>query len=259
MRQLRPVLAALALTICSRTLGLAPRDETRPFDDLAPLVRRLMARDQIPGVAVGIVERGHLVFARGFGYRDRENHLPITPDTLFPLGSASKAFTATAIALLADEGKLSLDTPARTYLSDFSLADPVASATVTTRDLLTHKSGLPRHDLFWYQAPFSRDELYRRLRFLEPSGPPRTRWRYNSLMFVVAGRIIEKLSGESWESFVQSRILLPLNMRRTLLSAEAMEADSNHASPYALRAGKLQKIPITLWVGFTKATVAIPW
>ena len=172
------------------------------------------------------------------------HHLPVTPDTLFPLGSCSKAFTATAIALLADEGRIALDAPVRTYLPDFSLEDPVASATLTTRDLLTHRSGLPRHDLFWYQAPFSRDELYRRLRFLEPSGPPRTRWRYNSLMFVVAGRIVEKVSGESWESFVQARILSPLDMRRTLLSAEAMEADSDHASPYALREGSVQKIPM---------------
>src|SRR6185503_14795446 len=184
-----------------------------------------------------------------------ENHLPVTLDILFPLGSCSKAFTATAIALLADEGKLRLDAPVRTYLPDFSLKDPVASATLTTRDLLTHKSGLPRHDLFWYQAPFSRDELYGRLRFLEPSGPPRTQWRYNSLMFVVAGRIVEKVSGESWESFVQSRILIPLDMRHTLLSAEAMETDPDHASPYAVKArpracgrtrgeDSLQKIPM---------------
>ena len=81
-----------------------------------------MARDQIPGVAVGVVERGHLVFARGFGYRDVDRHLPVTPDTLFALGSCSKAFTATAIALLADEGRIALDAPVRTYLPDFSLA-----------------------------------------------------------------------------------------------------------------------------------------
>jgi len=234
--------AALLVVICLPSLEA--RGETGLSDDFAPLVRRLMARDQIPGVAVGVVERGHLVYARGFGYRDVENHLPITPDTLFPLGSASKAFTATAIALLADEGRIALDTPVRTYLPDFSLEDPVASATLTTRDLLTHKSGLPRHDLFWYQAPFSRDELYRRLRFLEPSGPPRTRWRYNSLMFVVAGRIVERVSGESWESFVQARMLCPLGMRRSLLSAEAMETDSDHASPYAIREGSVQKIPM---------------
>jgi CubicO group peptidase (beta-lactamase class C family) len=230
-------------------MGLASLDheangETGLSDDFAPLVRRLMARDQIPGVAVGVVERGHLAFARGFGYRDVDKRLPVTPDTLFPLGSCSKAFTATAIALLAGEGRIALDTPVRTYLPDFSLQDPVASATLTPRDLLTHKSGLPRHDLFWYQAPFSRDELYGRLRFLEPSGPPRTQWRYNSLMFVVAGRIVEKVSGESWESFVASRILVPLDMRRTLLSAEAMEADSDHASPYAIRQGRVQKIPM---------------
>jgi CubicO group peptidase (beta-lactamase class C family) len=215
-----------------------------PSVDLEPLVRRLMARDQIPGVAVGVVERGQLVFARGYGYRDLDRRLPVTPDTLFALGSCSKAFTATAIAQLADEGRLSLDTPVRTYLPDFSLEDPLASATLTTRDLLTHQSGLPRHDFFWYQAPFSRDELYGRLRFLEPVGPPRSQWRYNSLMFVVAGRVVENVSGQSWERFVQTRILEPLDMRRTVLSAEAMEADADHASPYALRDGRVQAIPM---------------
>ncbi len=244
MRHRRPLLAALVVAICLPTLGFEARGETGHFDDFAPLVRRLMARDQIPGVVLGVVERGQLVSAQGFGYRDVEHHLPMTPDTLFPLGSISKAFTATAVALLADEGRIALDAPVRTYLPDFSLEDPVASATLTTRDLLTHKSGLPRHDLFWYQAPFSRDELYRRLRFLELSGPPRARWRYNSLMFVVAGRIVEKVSGESWETFVQDRILSPLNMRRTLLSAEAMEADADHASPYGIREGRVRRIPM---------------
>jgi CubicO group peptidase (beta-lactamase class C family) len=211
-------------------------------DDFSALARRLMARDQIPGLAVGVVERGHLVFARGFGYRDVERHLPVTPNTLFALGSCSKAFTAAAIALLADEGRVSLDAPVRTYLGDFSLKDPVASATVTTRDILTHQSGLPRHDLFWYEAPFSREELYHRIRFLEPSGPPHTQWRYNSLMYVVAGRIVESVSGESWERFVQARILSPLEMNRTVLSAERMETDPDHASPYALHEGRLRKI-----------------
>jgi CubicO group peptidase (beta-lactamase class C family) len=244
MRQLRPFLAALLVAIWLPPLKLEGRGGPGLSDDFAALVRRLMARDQIPGVAVGLVQQGHLVFARGFGSRDVGSHLPVTPDTLFPLGSCSKAFTATAIALLADEGKVALDVPVRTYLPDFSLKDPVASATLTTRDLLTHTSGLPRHDLFWYQAPFSRDELYSRLRFLEPGGPPRTRWRYNSLMFVVAGRIVEKVAGESWESFVQARILVPLHMRRTFLSPEAMEADSDHASPYVVRQGRLQRMPM---------------
>ncbi len=248
------VQAALLVSICLLWPGREARGGTERVErdrgetglppDFAPLVRRLMARDQIPGLAVGVVERGHLVFARGFGYRDVDKRLPVTPDTLFPLGSCSKAFTATAIALLADEGRIALDAPVRTYLPDFSLEDPVASATLTTRDLLTHRSGLPRHDLFWYQAPFSRDELYHRLRFLEPSGPPRAQWRYNSLMFVVAGRIVEQVSGESWESFVRARILLPLEMRRTLLSAEAMETDSDHAAAYALRDGSVQEIPM---------------
>jgi CubicO group peptidase (beta-lactamase class C family) len=211
-------------------------------DDFAPLIRRLMARDQIPGVAVGLVDREKLVFARSFGYRDAERRLPITPDTLFPIGSCSKAFTATAIALLANEGKLAFDTPVRRYLSDFALEDPTATNSLTTRDLLTHRSGLPRHDFFWYKAPFTRDELYARIRYLEPAGPPRVEWRYNSLMYVVAGRIIEKVSGDSWEGFIRKRILAPLSMRRTVLSPEETEADLDHASGYVLRRGRAHKM-----------------
>jgi CubicO group peptidase (beta-lactamase class C family) len=249
MKLLRLGLASLLVVACRSSSGLEARDDAILGDDFARLVGRLMARDQVPGVAVGVVERGRLAFARGFGYRDVERRLPVTPDTIFPIGSCSKAFTATALGVLAGEGRLGLDTPVRAYLPDFSLADPVASATVTPRDLLSHRSGLPRHDLFWYQAPFSRDELYRRLRFLEPASPPHTRWRYNSLMFVVAARIIETLSGESWESFVRARVLLPLNMPRTLLSPEAMEADADHASPYAIRAGRATRIPMLKDIG----------
>jgi CubicO group peptidase (beta-lactamase class C family) len=151
-----------------------------------------------------------------------------------------------ATALLADEGKIDLDAPVRTYLPDFVLEDPISSATLTTRDVLTHRSGLPRHDLFWYGAPLSRDGLYRRLRFLEPSGPPHARWRYNSLMFVVAGRIVEKVSGESWETFVQRRILSPLGMRRTLLSVTASAADRDHATPYAIGNGGARRMPVMM-------------
>ncbi len=259
MKARRPVLAALLVATCLAPAGLEARGAREPWlsDGLPPLVRRLMARDQIPGVAVGVVDHGQLVFARGFGYRDVDNHLAVTPDTLFPLGSCSKAFTATAVALLADEGRLALDAPVRASLHDFSLQDPVATATVTARDLLTHRSGLPRHDLFWYDAPFSPDELYGRLRFLEPSGPPHARWQYNSLMFVVAGRIVESVSGESWENFVTARILLPLNMRRTLLSAEAMENDSDHASPYALHEGSVRKIPMLKGIGAIAPAAAV--
>jgi CubicO group peptidase (beta-lactamase class C family) len=250
----RRIPATLVAAICLPLLGCGTRTEPARAEttraetglsrDFAQLVRRLMARDQIPGVAVGVVERGHLVFGRGFGYRDVDEHLPVTLDTLFPIGSCSKAFTATAIALLTDEGRMALDAPVRTYLPDFALEDPVASATVTTRDILTHRSGLPRHDLFWYEAPFSRDELYHRLRFLEPAGPPHAKWRYDSPMFVVAGRVVERLSGESWESFVRARILSPLDMRRTVLSPEAMERDSDHATAYALHDGRVREIPM---------------
>ncbi len=123
MRTRRPVQAALLVSLCLLPFGLGARRGTGLpddfADDFAPLVRRLMARDQIPGVAVGVVEGGRLVFARGFGHRNVDRRLPVTPDTLFPLGSCSKAFTATAIALLADERRIALDAPVRAYLRFF--------------------------------------------------------------------------------------------------------------------------------------------
>jgi CubicO group peptidase (beta-lactamase class C family) len=245
-KDLPPLAVALLLVVC--LVPPAPKANAESLhsnmlsDDFVPLVRRLMVRDQIPGVAVGLVDRGKLVYARGFGYRNVERRLPITADTLFPVGSCSKAFTASALALLVDQGKLLLDIPVRHYLSDFALEDPKAAASLTTRDLLTHRSGLPRHDFFWYKAPFTRDELYDRIRYLESAGPPRTDWRYNSLMYVAAGRIVEKITGDSWEGFVRKRILTPLNMHRTVLSSEEAVADPNHASSYGLHKGLLRKM-----------------
>jgi CubicO group peptidase (beta-lactamase class C family) len=247
-KEQRPLIAALLFAVClippESKADAAVMDSRILPDDFTVLVQRVMTRDQIPGIAIGVVDQGRLVYTRGFGYRDVERQLPVTPDTLFPIGSCSKAFTATAIALLADHGKVELDKPVRRYLSDFTLADPLATGSLTIRDLLTHRSGLPRHDFFWYKSPFTRDELYARLRYLEPAGSPRAEWRYNSLMYIVVGRIVEKVLGDSWERIVRKSILLPLGMNRTVLSPEEAEDDHNHALAYGLQKGRLARIPM---------------
>src|SRR5450755_4207265 len=132
------------------------------FEDF---VRTTMNDWKIPGLAIAIVKDGEVVFSQGFGKRDVEHNLEVTPHTIFPIGSATKAFTTMAMALLADEGKLDWDVPVKEYLPTFKLYDTFATERMTPRDLVCHRSGLPRHDLMWYGSPFTRKELFDRLQY----------------------------------------------------------------------------------------------
>jgi CubicO group peptidase (beta-lactamase class C family) len=126
------------------------------LNGLDGFVEQVMKDWKVPGLAVAVVKDGKVVYAKGFGYRDVRKQLKVTPDTLFAIGSCSKSFTATALAILADEGKVEWDKPVRDYLPDFRLHDAYATANIRPRDLVTHQSGLPRHDLVWYGSPLSR-------------------------------------------------------------------------------------------------------
>ena len=189
----------------------AVSEPARPTEDGARRLRRLDARAarRLEGAGHrgrrGARRRGGA--RRGFGLRDVEAELPVTPETLFAIGSATKAFTATVLATLADEGKLDWDEPVRTYLPDFRLYDEFASERVTPRDLVTHRSGLPRHDLVWYGSPLSREELYHRLRWLEPTRRP-ARALPVPEPDVHDRRLPRRpgIAGSDWETLVEERI-----------------------------------------------------
>lgn len=188
-----------------------------------------------PGVAVAIVKRGDVIYSKGFGYRDVEQKLPVTENTLFPIGSSTKAFTTFVLGQLADEGKIDWDKPVTTYLPEFRLADQEIGARLTPRDLVTHRSGLPRHDLVWYgNTPHTREELVKRLAFLPANKDLRETWQYNNLMFLTAGFLEERLTGRSWEENVRERIFVPLNMKRSTFTIRDMEKDSDFALGYRL-------------------------
>lgn len=187
---------------------------------------------QVPGVAVAVVKDGSVIFSQGFGLRDRTHRLPVTPQTLFPIASCTKAFTCVGLALLADEGKLDWDTPVRSYVPTFALYDPVATERMTPRDLVTHRSGLPRHDLMWYKSPYTRQELFDRLRYLEPSKDFRAVFQYNNLMYMAAGHLIDCLSGQCWEDFTRDRILAPLGMVHTRFSVVEAQQTKDFARPH---------------------------
>src|SRR5215831_1093413 len=159
-------------------------DVTSRLAGFGDFVRATREAWKVPGVAVAVVKDGAVVFSEGFGLRDRARRLEVTPNTLFPIASCTKAFTTLGLALLVDEGKLEWDTPVRAFMPTFALHDPVATERLTPRDLVTHRSGLPRHDFMWYKSPLSRRELFDRLRFLEPSKDLRTLFQYNNLMYL---------------------------------------------------------------------------
>jgi CubicO group peptidase (beta-lactamase class C family) len=197
-----------------------------------------------PGVAVAIVKDDEVIFAKGFGYRDVENKTPMTADTLLAIGSASKAFTTFTMGTLVDEGKLEWNTPVREYIPWFRLYDPFATERLTPRDLVTHRSGLPRHDAMWYNNyTASREEFVRRLAYLKPSADLRERFQYNNLMFLTAGYLIEVLTEKTWEDAVRARVLAPLEMKRTNFSVVDSQKDTDHALPYREHKDKIEKIP----------------
>jgi CubicO group peptidase (beta-lactamase class C family) len=199
------------------------------FDDF---MAQVLKDWRVPGVAVGVVQDGKVILLKGYGYRDVEKKLAVTPNTLFAVGSITKSFTVTMLGMEMDEGKVDWDKPVRNYLPDFRMYDPVLTEQMIVRDLIAHRSGLPRHDMVWYSSDFTREDLVRRLQYLEPNKPLRSTFQYNNLMFMTAGYIAGKLNGKSWEDSVRERILLPLGMNGTTFSEKDTQSAPDFAQPY---------------------------
>ena len=195
-----------------------------------------LAAWEVPGCAVAAVRDGDVVLAAGWGHRDQAAGTPVTKDTLFAIGSVTKAFTVAAVGALVDDGLLEWDRPLQDYLPGLRLHDPIVTGRVTITDLLAHRSGLPRHDLTWIGHPdLSRADLVRRLRFLPLSRDLRQQFQYCNLGYLVAGHLVEALSGMPWEEYTQSRLLTPLGMSRSNLSVGEMLTDPDHATAYERR------------------------
>lgn len=198
---------------------------------------------QVPGAAIAIVREGEIIFLQGFGKRNIAEDMPTTPHTRFALASGTKAFTTMALGMLVDEGKLDWDKPVREYLPSFTLFEPFAGERMTPRDLVTHRSGLPRHDLAWYHSAHSRAELIRRLRFLEPNKDLRSFWQYQNLMYMVAGYLVEHITGQTWEAFVQERIFSPLGMANSNCDVAVSQTSDDFAVPYKKKREQVEATP----------------
>lgn len=208
------------------------------------LAEQYLERFEVPGGAVAVVADGAVELLDAFGVSDLGSERPATTDTLFALASVTKAFTAAGVAALVDDGSVEWDRPVRDYLPDFVMHDAAATERLTPRDLLCHRSGLPRHDLLWYHNDgLTRQEIVHRLRYLQPSRDLRTTWQYNNLMYATVGHLCEVVSGEPWEEFLRERVLAPLGMKQTAFSPSEARRIGELSSPHALRDDELTVVP----------------
>src|SRR6266850_8131039 len=162
------------------------------------LITEAMDEWQIPGLAVAVVQNGEVALLRAYGLRDVEAGLKVTTDTQFLIGSVTKSFTSTGLALLVDERRIDWKKPVRDYIPEFRLHDAVATDRVTVRDLLCHHSGLPRHDWIWVPGDLSGAQMMAAMHHLEPSDDVRSTFQYQNLGYLVAGLVAERISGQSW-------------------------------------------------------------
>ena len=196
-----------------------------------------------PGMAIAIVKDDKVVLAKGYGTRELGKNAPVDENTLFAIASNSKAFTTASLAMLVDEKKISWEDKVSKYLPEFQMYDPWVTNELTIRDLVTHRVGLDTFsgDLLWYETTYSTDEVLARVRYLKPVSSFRTRFGYQNLMFIAAGKVLERVSGKPWCTFVRERILTPLGMTHTTCGFGDLGDDA--ALPHNESGGKLRALP----------------
>lgn len=234
---------ALLLVVLSFTPALAQAPQASPEVDAA--LQRTLETFQVPGIAVAVVKDGKVVLAKGYGVRRLGERAPVTPDTLFGIASNTKAFTAAALAMLVDEGKLQWDDRVIDHLPSFQMHDAYVTRELTVRDLLVHRSGLGlgAGDLLYFpQSTFTEEEIVAKLRRIPPASSFRSRYAYDNILYLVAGKVIEKASGKSWSAFMRERIFTPLGMRTSNTSVTAFRPGANVAMPHAKADGVLKAI-----------------
>jgi CubicO group peptidase (beta-lactamase class C family) len=233
--RLKPALAVVALVLsCGLPAARAQAPLPPEFADWDAFMAQQMALWKVPGVSLAIVKDGKVILSRGYGLRDVERQLPMTENSVQPIASTTKSFTVASLATLVRDGKIEWDKPVREYLPDFRLHSDYATQTVTVRDLVTHRTGLPRHDWVWYGSTLSREQIFQRLRHLELSAEPRARFQYNNLMYMTAGYLGGRVAGSDWETLVRNSVLQPLGMSGTGFTVADLKKSPDHATGYRL-------------------------
>ena len=226
---------------------VAAQSHAVPSPDLAAFHRYVAqsARDwRVPGLAVAIVKGDSLVFARGYGVLDIRKPAAVNEHTRFAVGSTTKAMTSAALGMLVDEGKVRWDDRVIDHVPEFRLHDAYATRETTLRDLVTHRTGVPGTDMLWSLEPYSMPEMIRRLRFIPPTASFRAQMQYQNVVYAVAGTVIERVSGMSWDAFIRARILGPLQMTESEPLVAGVDTKPNVAAPHAMIGDSARVVPI---------------
>ena len=236
--------AACLLVLVLGATALAQAQTENQWASLDKFIESAMHEWKVPGMAVGIVQGDKEVYVKGYGVRDIKTGQPVTPDTLFDIGSCTKAFTAASVAMLVDEGKMRWDGRVIDYVPFFHLHDPMADEYVTMRDLLTHRTGLQGTDLLWYGSPFSLEEIIRRVKYIEPDAGFRARFQYQNVMYATAGYAVGEVTGGTWQDFVRKKIFGPLGMTGADFSSTDAQKAVDHATPHNEKPdGSIETLP----------------
>lgn len=206
-------------------------------------LQRVLKVYQAPGFAVAVVRKNEVIYARGFGYPNIAKKLPVTPNTVFAIASCTKAFTATLIGQLQKEGKLDIDKPVNSFMPSLRFYNDAMNNSITLRDMMAHRTGLPRHDLSWAFFPtLSRDSIIERIRYQQPTASVRERFQYNNFMYTAQGAVVEKLTGKTWEENIRQRIFEPLGMVNSNPDWSDLYKSPEHATGYSDYYGKALRI-----------------
>jgi len=215
-----------------------------PLAGIDTLFNKILKDQQVAGFAVAVVKGDQVIYSKGFGYRDVESKKPVTPNTLFAIGSSTKSFTSALIGLQQKEGNLSFDGIATSYLPQLKFYNDNMNNQITVRDMMCHRTGLSRYDLSWFVFNTSnRDSIIQRVRYMEPTAPVRSKWQYNNFMFLAQGMIVEKLTGKTWEQNIKEKFFNPLEMSRSNTNIFEFEKDNDASLPYSINdKGTIEKI-----------------
>lgn len=204
------------------------------LDSLDLQIHQVINDFEIPGLSIGVVRNDSIIFSKGYGNLEIPKERKVDENTIFGIGSISKSFTALTLGILVDEGKIDWDDKVKEYLPYFELYAPYVTDNFTIRDLLTHRSGLKdvSGGTLWYHSDYSREEIIKRLKYLEPESSYREKPAYQNVMYVVASEIVNKVSGMSWDDFVKTRVFDKLKMNNTTSLSKEREANTNLAQPH---------------------------
>jgi CubicO group peptidase (beta-lactamase class C family) len=226
------LLAASVVIIALSVVAMADSVSATDLGSTDALMLRLMSMYNVPGAALALIKDDRIVLEKGYGFRDLQTHVPVTPATLFNIGSISKSFTALGIAQLVDQRLVDLDVPVIRYLPDLRLSDPQATQTVTLRQLLSHTSGLPADGQWPRQVPPTRVGIVAEFANMPISAPPGMRFQYCSRCIVLAAYVLERITGQSWESYTRTHVFAPLGMTKASFGRVGLEQALDHAQPY---------------------------